>query len=140
MRVTAITGQNLASIPSLLVGPVRQAVAQQGFPESIITDSGDLNTDALMAALVETIEIRTEWTTPVTVSVKGLVEGPSNPLWAALKPTIVLSGAHIGRQVIAPYGEASEDGSGNALFLAVLGAAAFFGTGVLLGMFINQRR
>src|SRR5574343_693748 len=96
----------LGALPPFTIGPLRSALEQQGFPGAIITDRGELNTEVLLPALVDTIEMRSEWTPPITMSVKGLVSGPSNPLWKQLKPTLTLTGSRIGKQVIAPYGVA----------------------------------
>lgn len=53
-------------------------------------------------------ELRTNATPPIVLNVKQLgdTDGPPNPLAAALKPTLILTGP-MGTKVIAPYGQAS---------------------------------
>lgn len=88
------------------------------------------NIAAGLAAVYDTIEIRTSVTPPALIDLHEAASSAGQPPSAItqfLKPTIILSGRS-GRDVIAPYGEA-EGGWGGAVF----GLAVILGFGFLLG-------
>lgn len=108
-------------IPSYLVPALRQALQGQGFPALIITDAGELDPGLLVRSLVRTVEFRTTMTPPVVIDM--LATGEPNPAVVALKPTLILDGP-LGRQVIAPYGEAGDGTLGFGLGALALTALA----------------
>lgn len=103
---------------------------------------GSYVTQAL-ASSVETITIQSRVGPSVTLRVADLVSqkpGPTNPVLAFVKPTIILRGPAIGEQVIAPGGRAGpEDWKlPTALVLSVLGLGLF--TLVVGAYRLGQRR
>lgn len=130
----------LSAIPSVLIGPLRDVLATQGIDRAAVNDAGDIDTSALVKSLITDVEVRTEFTRPFNLSIAKTLDGPANPLWAQLKPTVIINGPRIGRVVVAPYGEASPEGSDSALWTLGLGVAGMFGIGVLIGGLMNRRR
>lgn len=116
------------ALPAALVPALRSALQSQGFPRASITEAGDIDPAALLSGVFHTIEFRTNASPPVVIKTAELqVSGPSNPLLAFLKPTVILSST-AGRTVIAPYGAA---GDGTLGLVAVVGG--LIGLGVVLG-------
>ncbi len=88
------------------------------------------NLAAGLAAVYDTIEIRTSVTPPAVIDLHAMAASasePPSPVTQFLKPTLILTG-RTSRDVIAPYGEA-DGGWGGALF----GLAVLVGFGFVLG-------
>lgn len=119
----------MASIPVVLVQPLRQALVSQGFPAETVRNDGTINAAGFLAGSYDTIQIRTTVTPDITIDTAELLKergAPSPMSW--VKPTIVLSGRG-GTSIIAPYGPASSGGW--VVPFAVAGL--LIGVGVLLG-------
>lgn len=89
-----------------------------------------------LAALYDTMEVRTAVTPPAVIDLKAALDPstPASPVVQFLQPTILLSGP-AGYQTIAPYGVAP-DGTAGTIVLAAL----FIGLGYLVGWTARKRK
>lgn len=94
----------LQIIPPILINPARAALIAQGVDPKMISDSGDLDPQALIAIAFNKVEISTTATPTITIDLSKSGQGSASAAVRALKPTVVLSG-RAGRVVIAPAGE-----------------------------------
>lgn len=94
----------LQIIPPLLINPARAALIAQGVDPKMISDSGELDPQALVAIAFNKVEISTTATPTITIDLSKTGEGQASAAVRALRPTVVLSG-RAGRVVIAPAGE-----------------------------------
>ncbi len=93
----------LPLIPAPLVGAARVFFQSQGMSPSVVSDSGEIDADALMALAFDKVEIRTALTPPVTIDLKAPSSGEASQLMKDIQPAVILSG-RAGRHVIAPAG------------------------------------
>lgn len=82
------------------------------------------------------VEFRSAITPSAAFTVQDLTsDGPPNPIVEWLRPTLVFSVPQ-GRTVIAPYGEAPDNGLSGAIGTLAL----IFGAGFLAGTFFSKKR
>lgn len=93
----------LPLIPSPLVGAARLFFQTQGMNPSVVSDSGEISADALVALAFDKVEIRTALTPPVTINLKEASSGEVSQLIKDIQPAIILSG-RAGTHTIAPAG------------------------------------
>lgn len=100
-----------------------------------------------LPSLIETIEIRSRFSPPVTLKVADLLredQGKPNAIVQTVKPTIILRGPGVGTQVIAPAGRVGPDEW--KLPAAAVAVASFVGGAVVvstifgLGRFSGRRK
>lgn len=116
------------AIPAPLIAPLRTALMSQGFPANTVGDDGAINPAGLLGGVVESVEVRTTMSPPVSIKLGEIqLGGPPNPFAQFLKPTFVLK-TRMGVSTLAPYGEAGDGTLG-----AVAVVAGLVGLGFLLG-------
>jgi hypothetical protein len=96
----------LQILPPALVMPARLALQAQGIDGRMITDSGDVDPQALVAMAWDTVEVKTSVSPPVVVDLRRSGDGQASALVRELQPVVTLNG-RAGRVVIAPAGEPS---------------------------------
>ena len=129
-------------VPPVLVGAVRNVLNAQGLPSSILSDSGELDTTALVTLGFDKVEVRTALTPPVVVDLKGPSDPAATELLKTLQPAVILSG-RAGRATIAPHGVPSGTGVTATVKKAGLsiglGLAAGLVGGILFGRALVRR-
>lgn len=96
----------LQILPPALVIPGRLALQAQGIDGRMISDSGDVNPQALVALAWDTVEIKTAVSPPIVIDLKKSGKGQASQIIRDLQPVVTLNG-RAGRVVIAPAGEPS---------------------------------
>jgi len=92
-------------VPSSVVPIVRGAFMSQGIDGSMISDSGDVEPQALIALLFDTIEVRTRLTPSLVIDLKRApVEGGDRLLKEIIQPELIFRG-NAGEFKLNPYGE-----------------------------------
>lgn len=121
----------MASIPVILVEPLRQALMTQGFPRETVGNDGTINPAGFLAGSFDSMQIRSNITPNIDISTAELLKDDGkggNPLLRYIRPTIVLTGKG-GTSVIAPYGPAQSGGWIVPFFVV----GFLVGVGVLVG-------
>src|ERR1700690_26854 len=119
------------ALPDALAAPLRTALELEGFPASVIDDSGNINPLAFVSGLYQQIEIRTAISPPIVIALTSVQQGGGpNPFVAFLKPTVLLKSAS-STASIAPYGVASDISGwviGGAIILGLVGIGYALGS------------
>ncbi len=100
IRRRSMNGLQLA--PAALVPSIRALFETQGIGGNAVDDQGNIDPQALLALAFDQVEIRTNATPPVTMSLKGPSDPATQAILAKLNPTLIFTGA-AGRAVLAPY-------------------------------------
>lgn len=101
-------------IPPALVPGVRSYFTSQGITGSAISDSGDIDPQAIIALVYDEVEFRSRLFPPgkVVYNLKDTTPGPARALLKFTQPAIILkSKAHGDRVLFAPYGVPTETAS-----------------------------
>lgn len=115
-------------IPPALVGPLRAALTQQGFPAQTIDNRGALDPIGLLAIAYDSFEFRSNFTPPIPVRLDAAV-GPEGPWGRLARPAMIATGK-AGRVEFAPYGVPSA-AIGWLGFIAIVGS--LIGVGYMFG-------
>lgn len=91
-------------LPPALVPIARSLLQSQGIDARAVSDSGEIDPQALVALAFDKVEIRTAYTKPIMVDLKGPPDPETARLLADIRPQIKLSG-RAGEAEIAPYGQ-----------------------------------
>jgi len=119
------------NIDPALIPAFQQLISQGGGNPNMIADDGSISPDALVQLFFNQAEVRTSISPPIVFPI-GPTGQPASPgsdaLIRKLQPTVILSGP-AGRVEIAPYGEAT--GEGSWWPIALVGGAVILGIGWL---------
>lgn len=140
-RSRSLNGLQLA--PAALVPSIRALFQAQGIDGSAVDDQGNVDPQALLALAFDQVEIRTNATPTVTMSLKGPSDPATEALLTQLQPTLTFSGA-AGTAVLAPYKAAGTGGGdwfssmGSKIAIGIVAGAT--GVALMLIAFGGARR
>lgn len=123
----------LQIVPQSLVPVVRGVFASQGIGPGAVSDTGELDPQALIALAYDKIELRTAYTPPLVMDLKAPPDPESARLLNDIRPHITFIG-RAGRYELAPYGHEVPEPAGqwsNATKLLIGAAAGAIGLAVL---------
>lgn len=90
-------------VPPVLVPAVRSMFASQGIDGSAVSNTGEIDPMALLALGFDRLEVRTAFSPPIVIDLKGPPSPEARAAGERIKPTVIFSG-RAGRAEIAPYG------------------------------------
>lgn len=97
-------------LPPALVSIARSLLQSQGIDARAVSDDGEIDPQALVALAFDKMELRTAYTEPILVDLKGPPDPQTAKLLADIRPQVTLTG-RAGKAEIAPYGQgAAESG------------------------------
>lgn len=93
----------LQLVPPVLVGAVRQLLQAQGIDPKAISDTGEVDSQALIALAFDRIEIRSRLAPPIVIDLKTPPDAKTQAYLREIQPALVMTGK-AGRAEVAPYG------------------------------------
>jgi hypothetical protein len=122
----------LQIVPQSLVPVVRGVFASQGIGPGAVSDTGELDPQALIALAYDKIELRTAYTPTLVMDLKAPPDPETARLLNDIRPHITFVG-RAGRYELAPYGIEVPDSGGwsNVTKLLIGVGAGVIGLAVL---------
>jgi hypothetical protein len=123
----------LQIVPQSLVPIARATFASQGINGAAVSDTGEVDPQALIALAFDKMEIRTAYTPTIVMDLKAPPDPETAILLNDVKPHITLWG-RAGKVEIAPYGMEIPEPAGqwtNATKLVIGAVAGVIGLGLI---------